>query len=63
MSSDMNAAIVEMIRRDSAVTTETLATTLNISKRTVLRRLEELKKLGSIHRTGPRKGGKWEVVE
>jgi len=61
VSPDMSAAIMVMIRRDSAVTTETLAKSLNISKRTVLRRLEELKKLGWIHRTGPRKGGKWEV--
>jgi ATP-dependent DNA helicase RecG len=61
--SDINAAIMTLIQRDSAVTTEIIAKSLNISKRTVLRRLEELKKHGSIHRIGPAKGGKWEVVE
>ena len=63
MSPDMNAAIVSIIRQESAATTEIIAKSLRISKRTVLRRLEELKKHGSIRRIGPSRGGKWEVLE
>jgi ATP-dependent DNA helicase RecG len=63
LSSDINAAIVNMIRQDSAVTTELIATSLNISKRTVLRRLEELKDQGTVRRVGPKKGGRWELAK
>ncbi|MDR1685366.1 MAG: HTH domain-containing protein [Desulfovibrio sp.] len=57
------SAIIDLIRLDSAVPTDFIATSLNISKRTVLRRLEELKERGRINRMGPSKSGCWEVVE
>ena len=62
MAPDMNTAIVNIIRQDSAATSELIAKLLKISKRTVLRRLEELKKQGTIRRIGPTKGGKWELL-
>lgn len=63
LSPDINVAIMDMIRQDSTVTSEKIAKSLNISKRTVLRRLEELKGQGVVRRVGPTKGGSWEVVE
>ena len=63
MSPDINTVIIDLIRRDSTVTTDIVAKSLNISKRTVLRRLEELKQEGVVRRIGPSKGGKWEVLK
>ncbi|MBS6828682.1 MAG: putative DNA binding domain-containing protein [Desulfovibrio sp.] len=63
LSPDINAAIMDMIRQDSTVTSEIIAKSLNVSKRTILRRLEELKGQGVVRRIGPNKGGSWEVVE
>ncbi|MDL2313637.1 putative DNA binding domain-containing protein [Desulfovibrio sp. OttesenSCG-928-C14] len=63
MSPDINAAIMDIIRQDSTVTSELIAKSLNVSKRTILRRLEELKGQGVVRRVGPNKGGSWEVVE
>lgn len=63
LSLDVHAVIVDLIRQNNAITTNMLAKTLDVSKRTVLRRLEELKEQGRIRRIGPTKGGSWEVME
>jgi ATP-dependent DNA helicase RecG len=63
MSPDLNAAILDMIRQDGAVTTEIIALSLNISKRTVLRHLEDLKEQGVVRRIGSNKGGHWDFVK
>lgn len=63
LSPDVNTTIMDMIRQDGTVTSEHIAKSLNISKRTVLRRLEELKEQGVVRRIGPSKGGSWEIVE
>jgi ATP-dependent DNA helicase RecG len=63
MSPDINAAIMDIIRRDSTVTIEIISKSLDLSRRTVLRRMEELKQQGAVRRIGPTKGGKWEVLE
>lgn len=63
LSPDVHAAILAIIRSDSAVSTGTIAKSLKISKRTVLRRLDELKNQGRLRRVGPTKGGSWKIVE
>ncbi len=63
LSPNINIAIIDIIRKDNAVTTEIIAKSLNVSRRTVLRRLDELKEQRRLRRVGPAKGGKWEVLE
>ncbi len=63
LSPDMHVAILTLIQEDSAISTEDIAKSLDISKRTVLRRLDELKAQGRLRRVGPNKGGSWEILE
>lgn len=58
---EMVAALKENIRADPYVTAEELANLLQVTKRTVERKLSDLRKLGEIRRIGARKNGYWEV--
>ena len=55
--------IIELIRRDATVSTETLGEALGITKRAVLKQIAKLKSHGRLRRVGPAKGGYWEVIE
>ena len=57
----MVAALKENIRADPYVTAEELANLLQVTKRTVERKLSALRKSGEIRRIGARKNGYWEV--
>ncbi len=54
--------ILSMIRRNPAVTTETMGAALGISKRAVLKQIAALKEQSRLRRVGPAKGGHWEVL-
>lgn len=49
------------IKANPNITTHELAKKINVTRMTVYRDLEKLKKLGAIVRVGPDKGGYWEV--
>ena len=55
--------IVEIMASCPFVTTETIASTLGISRRAVAKQVAKLKEEGRIIRKGPDKGGHWEVVK
>lgn len=63
LSPDIHTVIMTMLRQDSSLTAEMIAKSLDVSKRTVLRRLDELKGQGRLRRVGSSKGGTWEIVE
>jgi len=53
--------IVEIIGRDASSTIENLASQLGVTKRTIIRDIDKLKRAGVLKRVGPAKGGHWEV--
>ena len=56
-------AIKENIKADPYITVVELAELLQVTMRTIERRLGELRAAGEIRRIGARKNGYWEVVE
>ena len=55
-------SIIEYIKRDKSISTNSIAIRLNISRSTVVRNLNVLKEKGIIKRIGPDKGGHWAVI-
>jgi ATP-dependent DNA helicase RecG len=55
-------AILGLILTNARMTTEDMGRALGISKRAVLKRIDNLKKRGRLRRVGPSKGGSWEIV-
>lgn len=55
-------AILNLVRVDARMTTEEMGHALGISKRAVLKQIDNLKKQGRLRRIGPNRGGTWEVV-
>ena len=55
--------IIELLRDNPKHTTRTLAEEIGITPKGVERHLTILKSEGILHRIGPDKGGKWQVVE
>jgi ATP-dependent DNA helicase RecG len=53
--------LLALIRHNATVTTEELATALGLSRAGVDKIISRLKKIGSLRRVGPDKGGHWEV--
>jgi predicted HTH transcriptional regulator len=43
------------------ISIDQLAEKLNVTRRTIIRDIEKLKKAGVIKRVGPDKGGYWEI--
>jgi len=60
---DRLAVLRKTVSENNKISTIKLAKLLNISKRTVLRDIEMLKKQGILKRIGTEKGGYWQVVE
>ena len=56
-------AIIDLIKKDRAISTESLATTLKITRRTVARDIEKLKENGVLIRIGHDKGGYWKIIK
>lgn len=55
--------ILDLIRVDPYVTTQEMADSIGIIRRTVAKHIKSLQERGVIKRIGPDKGGHWEVVE
>jgi ATP-dependent DNA helicase RecG len=55
--------IFNRIKENNRISIDQLAEILKVTRRTIIRDLEILKKQNFIKRTGPAKGGHWEVME
>jgi ATP-dependent DNA helicase RecG len=55
--------IMEIMRESPDISTEAIAAALGIVRSAVTKHIQKLKAQGRIRRTGPDKGGYWEVVE
>ena len=54
--------IIEFIRKNPFITSEEMSRILNVSKRTVMRDIEQLKKEKKVTYEGPSKGGQWKTT-
>ncbi|MCD7708448.1 MAG: putative DNA binding domain-containing protein [Clostridiales bacterium] len=57
----LDTKILTILKDRSADTTDEIANTLNVSRRTVQRKLDELRENGYVSRVGGRRYGHWEV--
>lgn len=55
--------ILDLIRENPYVTTQEMADSIGIIRRTIAKHIRSLQDKGIIKRIGPDKGGHWEVVE
>ena len=55
--------ILELIKNNPEITTQEMAETIGIIRRTVAKHIKSLQEKGIIKRIGPDKGGHWEVIE
>ena len=55
--------IVELMRRNSSITTIEIANALGINRSAVMRHIDALKKEGVIERRGADRGGEWVVIK
>lgn len=60
-SPETGDAIINLVRANPKMTTEEMGRALGISKRAVLKQIDNLKKQGQLRRVGPSKGGSWEL--
>ena len=56
-------AILDFIRADKSISTTAIAERLQVSKRTVLRDIENLKSKDLLQRVGSEKTGHWEIIK
>jgi len=54
--------ILDLIRENPYVTTQEMADSIGIIRRTIAKHIRSLQDKGIIKRIGPDKGGHWEVV-
>jgi ATP-dependent DNA helicase RecG len=59
---DRTVLIIEIIKENNKITTNEIAEKLKVTKRTILRDIEILKKQGKLKRVGNEKTGYWELV-
>lgn len=59
---DRQEQILALIKENRNISTQRIAEYLNVSKRTILRDIEDMKKNNKINRIGKERGGYWEVV-
>ena len=55
--------IIDLIASNPSVTTQELADSLGISRRSIAKAVAKLQKNGIIRRVGPDKGGYWQIVK
>ncbi len=60
---EMSNKILMLIAEDGSITQSALAKILNVTPKTIYRKLAKLQSLGRIRRVGPDKGGHWEIVD
>ena len=56
---DVTKEILILIANNSKITIDELSTKINVDRRTILRKIEQLKKENKLERKGGRKDGKW----
>ena len=59
---DTTQKIINLIRENPYVTTQEMADSIGIIRRTIAKHIRSLQDKGIIKRIGPDKGGYWEVV-
>ena len=55
--------IIDVIKQNNQISIDELALKLNVTRRTIIRDIEKLRKQNLLKRVGPDKGGHWEVVK
>ncbi len=60
---DRMAKILQLFKENPSLTTVEIATILHLTKRTLLRDIDQLKKENKLKRVGGRKNGKWLIVD
>jgi len=55
--------ILDLIRENPYVTTQEMADTIGIIRRTIAKHIKSLQEKGIIKHIGPDKGGDWKVIE
>ena len=55
--------ILELVKSNPSITTGEIASRLELTSRTVLRDMHDLKKKNKIRRAGGRKNGKWIIIQ
>ena len=55
--------ILDLIRENPYVTTQEMADSIGIIRRTIAKHIKSLQEKGIIKRIGPDKGGYWKVIE
>ena len=55
--------ILHLITDNNTITTNKISNKLNVSKRTILRDIEKLKKQNKLTRVGNEKNGHWEIIK
>ncbi len=60
---DRKSLIISLIQKNNKITTAEIASKLKVTKRTILREIELLKKTGLLKREGKEKNGHWEVIQ
>ena len=53
--------IIQLLKNNPSITTELIAEKLNVTKRTILRDLEKLKKSGKVIYAGSQKKSYWQI--
>lgn len=61
MPEGRRAEVLRMMKADEQIGVGVMAQQLNVAKRTILRDIDKLKKMGIVERVGPEKGGRWVV--
>jgi ATP-dependent DNA helicase RecG len=59
----MSGKILRLIIDDNTISVPELAKRLGVTTRTIERGLAAVRREGVLSRTGPAKGGRWEVLE
>jgi len=54
--------ILKKLKKDNRLSAKTIADELGLSSRAIEKQLAKLKAEGKLVRTGPAKGGRWQVV-
>ena len=60
---DTQKNILRAIEKNPNITYDDLVDKIDISRRTIIRQMDDLKKKGIVKRVGSAKGGHWEIIE
>jgi len=59
---DRKKALLKLISKDNKLTVAQMAEALHVSRITILRDIDKLKKQNKLNRIGPEKGGYWQII-